>query len=442
MNSAGATQTASRLPHGEILYGSVLFGAALVAIALRWPESTLDLSTWHRVGFFLLFGLFTISIGYTQPALGYVSFDRVAQVSSILVLGPVDAAWINGIASFVYPWQRLRSGVPLRSVVNASLTNAGLMSLMVLTGGTVYLTLGGPVPLAYLSIETFAAVLAAMLAMQLINEIGMMALAWIRGDSLRSSLALFDTLTELTAGLIGVVVAIIWTRMEVGVLLLVLAVLVAGMLALKSFAEMRLRLERLVEERTAALNEKTLQLERLAMHDTLTGLYNRRHADGFLARELDRAVESDLPFSVALADVDHFKRINDGHSHGVGDRVLERVAEIMAEHVRESDLVARYGGEEFLLCLVGMEETAAVALCDRLRNAVERERWSRYSPGLQVTLSIGIATRRHETTTVALMHHADVCLYRAKNQGRNRVVSRPARENNTLRDAALRETSI
>jgi diguanylate cyclase (GGDEF)-like protein len=441
VNSAGATQAAPRLPHGELLYGSVLFASALLALALRWPESALGLTDWHRIGFFLLFGLFTISIGYTQPALGYVSFDRVAQVSSILLLGPVDAAWINGLASLIYPWQRLRNGVPLRSVLQASLTNAGLMSLMILVGGTVYIALGGPVPLAYLSIETFAAVLAAMLVMQLINEAGMMTLAWIRGDPLTSSLAMFDTLTELTAGLVGVVVAIVWTRMEASVLMLVLAVLVAGMLALKRFAEMRLRLERLVEERTAALNDKTLQLERLAMQDTLTGLYNRRHADGFLARELDRAVGSDLPFSIALADVDNFKRINDAHSHGVGDRVLERVAEIMAEHVRDSDLVARYGGEEFLLCFLGTDEATAVALCERLRGAVERERWSRYSSGLQVTLSIGIAARRHETTTVALLHHADVCLYRAKNQGRNRVVSRPERENNTMRDAALGRTS-
>jgi diguanylate cyclase (GGDEF)-like protein len=428
VNSAGATDTASHLRSGEFLYGAALFVAALAALALQWPHSTVDLADWHRIAFFLLFAVFTISIGYEQPALGYVSFDRVAQVSSILVLGPVDAAWINGLASLVYPWHRLRNGVPLRSVVNASLTNSGLMTLMILAGGTVYLGLGGPVPLAQLTFATFAAVLAALLAMQLINEAGMMMLARMRRDSIRGALSLFDTLTELTAGLIGVVVAIIWTRMEIEVLLLLLAVLVAGMLALKSYAEMRLRLERLVEERTAALRDKTLQLERLAAHDSLTGLYNRRHADAFLARELERAVGTAQPFSVALADVDRFKQINDGHSHGVGDRVLERVAEIMGQHVRESDLVARYGGEEFLLCFVGMDESSATALCDRLRDAVEREHWSRLSPGLQVTLSIGIATRRHETTTVALLHHADVCLYRAKNQGRNRVVARRAAE--------------
>jgi diguanylate cyclase (GGDEF)-like protein len=96
--------------------------------------------------------------------------------------------------------------------------------------------------------------------------------------------------------------------------------------------------------------------------------------------------------------------------------------------MRDSDLVARYGGEEFLLCLVGMSEQEALACCEDVRRAVERERWSRFAPGLQVTLSIGLAARRQETTTLALLHHADVCLYRAKNQGRNRVAARRVTE--------------
>jgi diguanylate cyclase (GGDEF)-like protein len=424
VKGAGATDTGSWLRSGEFLYGALVFGCAVAALAFTWPSSGVDPSDWHRVGFFLLLSLFTISIGYSHPSFGYVSFDRVAQVASILVLGPVDAAWISGLASLLYPWHRLRNGVPLRTVINASLTNSGLMALMVLVGGFLYLALGGPVPLAHPSLVAFAAVLAMLLAMQAINEIGMMALVRIRGQSARTSLSLFDTLTELTASLIGVLVAIVWTRMEVEVFLLLLAVLAAGMLALKRFAEMRLRLERLVEERTAALQEKTLQLERLAAQDTLTGLYNRRHADAFLARELEHAVRLGHPFSVALADVDRFKQINDAHSHGVGDRVLERVGEILAQRMRDSDLVARYGGEEFLFCLVGMGEQEAVGFCEELRRAVERERWSRFAPGLQVTLSIGLATRRQETTALALLQHADVCLYRAKHQGRNCVVSR------------------
>jgi diguanylate cyclase (GGDEF)-like protein len=419
-----ATDLVSWLRSGELLYGALLFTAALAALALTWPASGVDLSDWHRVGFFVGLSLFTISIGYRQPSFGYVSFDRVAQVSSILMLGPVDAAWINGLASLLYPWQRLRNGTPLRSVFSASLTNAGLMVLMILAGGFLYTELGGSVPLPHLTLPTFGAVLAAMVAMQAINELGIAALVRIRGQSVRASLSLFDTLTELTAGLIGVLIAAVWTSLETGAFLLLLAVLAAGMLALKRFAEMRLRLERLVEERTAALQEKTLQLERLAAEDTLTGLFNRRHADAFLAREIEHAVRLGQPISVALADVDRFKQINDLHSHAVGDRVLERVAEILTSRMRDCDLVARYGGEEFLFCLVGMNEEEAVRVCEELRRAVEADRWSRLAPGLQVTLSVGLATRLDETTALAMLHRADEALYQAKHLGRNRVVSR------------------
>jgi len=408
----------------ELLFAAALFAGAIVALALSWQGSNLDAGDLPRVAFVLAFALFTISIGYAHPTFGHVSFDRVAQVASILVLGPVDAAWLNGLASFIYPWHRLRKGVPPPSVLSAALTNAGLMALMILAGGKLYQNLGGPVPLTLLDLRSMGAILALLLTMQAINEAGMMVLAWVRGQAASHSVSLFDTLTELTSGLIGVLVAIVWTRMEIEVFLLMLAVLAAGMLALKSFAEMRFKLERLVEERTAALRDKTLQLERLVAQDTLTGLYNRRHADAFLVREMEHATRVGHPISIAIADVDRFKQINDGHSHTVGDRVLERVAQLLSERMRDSDLVARYGGEEFLFCLVGMSDQEAVAFCEELRRAVERERWPALAPGLQVTLSIGVATRRHETTAHALLHHADVCLYRAKDLGRNRVVAR------------------
>jgi diguanylate cyclase (GGDEF)-like protein len=408
---------------GEALYGSLLFAGAVTVLGLALPGSVVSLDDWPLVLFFLLFGLFTISIGYAHPVFGYVSFDRVAQVSSILVLGPVDAAWINGLASLLYPWHRLRNGVPLRAVCLAAVTNAGLMTLMVLAAGLMYVAIGGPVPLTRLEPGPFGAVLLMLIAMQVINEGGMLGLVRMRGQPARDSLSLFDTTTELTAGLIAVLVAIVWNRMETAVFMLLLAVLAAGMLALKQFAEMRLRLERLVAERTGALEEKTSQLERLVAQDTLTGLYNRRHADQFLLREIAQARREGRAVSVALADIDHFKQINDDHSHGVGDRVLEHVARIFRGRTRDSDLVARYGGEEFLFCFIGIDEPKAAAICEDLRLAVEQEDWAALSPGLQVTLSIGLAVCDAEPDAPALLQHADACLYRAKRLGRNRVVA-------------------
>jgi diguanylate cyclase (GGDEF)-like protein len=408
---------------GELVYGGVLFAAAAAALVLASDGSTLAAADWPQALFFLLFGLFTISIGYSHPVVGYVSFDRVAQVSSVLVLGPVDAAWINGLASLVYPWHRLRKGVPLRAVCIAALTNAGLMSLMVLGAGLLYVGVGGPVPLEYLAPGSFGAIALMLVTMQAINEGGMMTLARVRGRPVRESLSLSDTLTEMSAGLVAILVAIVWTRMEAAVLMLLLVVLAAGMLALKRFAEMRLTLERLVDERTGELREKSLQLERLAEQDTLTGLYNRRHADGFLGREIAHAARDGHPLGIALADIDHFKQINDEHSHGVGDRVLERVARIFAGRMRESDLVARYGGEEFLFCFAGSDETEAARRCEDLRAAVEGEDWARLSPGLRVTLSIGLAMLRDEADATAVLSRADTCLYQAKRLGRNRVVT-------------------
>jgi diguanylate cyclase (GGDEF)-like protein len=294
---------------------------------------------------------------------------------------------------------------------------------MVLLSGHLYLAVGGAVPLAHLDLASFGAVLLMLAAMQALNEAGMMGLYRLRGQRPRDAFSLFDTSMELAAGLAAIVVAITWTRMETSVLALLLAVLVAGMLALRRFAQMRLRLERLVAERTEALHEKTRELERLAARDTLTGLYNRRHADDHLREQLEQALRDGGGLSVALADIDHFKRINDEHSHGVGDRVLERVARIFEARLGGAGMAARYGGEEFLFCFPGLDDAAAQRLCEELRLAVQREDWCSLSPGLAVTMSVGLAVRRGETQVPALIERADTCLYLAKRAGRDRVVA-------------------
>jgi diguanylate cyclase (GGDEF)-like protein len=399
----------------------MLFAAALLALILLLPHSQVDVHDAPVLLFFLAFGLFTIAIGYAHPVFGHVSFDRVAQVSSLLVFGPVDAAWINGLASLLYPWHRLRKGIPLPNVAMAALTNSGLMTLMILGAGLVYVAIGGEIPLTRVGMEAVGPLLLLLLAMQVINEGGMMLLMRMRTQPTRYTLSLSDTATELMAGLVAVLVAIVWNRMEIEVFLLLLAVLAAGMLALRNFAEMRLRLERLVDKRTAALHEKTQQLERLAARDALTGLFNRRHADQFLLRAVARARQEPFPLTVALADIDHFKQINDEHSHGVGDKVLEYVGRILDSHLRDGDLVARYGGEEFLFCFIGLDEAAAARACEEIRIAVERADWTALSPGLRVTMSIGVACSEADPDATALLEHSDACLYRAKRLGRNRV---------------------
>lgn len=172
----------------------------------------------------------------------------------------------------------------------------------------------------------------------------------------------------------------------------------------------------------ARLREQAAELERQTREDALTGISNRRHLDAQLATEWERALRFGRALTVAMADIDHFKQVNDRYSHAVGDEVLRMVARILRENTRGVDVVARYGGEEFCLILVETKATAAAKLCERLRGLIADHPWDALRPGLSVTVSIGVAGL-HEGADApdALLAAADVRLYAAKHAGRNRV---------------------
>lgn len=167
---------------------------------------------------------------------------------------------------------------------------------------------------------------------------------------------------------------------------------------------------------------RVAELERDSLEDALTGLANRRRLDARLQAEFERATHGSAPqpLALALADIDHFKAINDRFLHVVGDEVLRVVARLLARQVRGDDLAARYGGEEFAL-LLGAAGDAAHAACERVRAAVEEFDWTRVHPGLRVTVSIGMARRAEAATAQDLLRLADARLYRAKAGGRNQV---------------------
>ena len=160
---------------------------------------------------------------------------------------------------------------------------------------------------------------------------------------------------------------------------------------------------------------------RLAMEDALTGLANRRQLDERLATLIRDAKKSGTLVTVALADVDHFKGINDRFSHAVGDEVLRCVGEILRGFCRLGDLAGRYGGEEFVLVFRAMDLRAAAEICERVRRRVEHYDWSSIHPHLRVTLSIGLATSGSFEEPDALLDTADHWLYEAKHRGRNQV---------------------
>jgi len=426
----GSTSPVADSPfwRGDIFFALAMFVVACIAIAYVGRHSGFILHGygWGISAFFLLYGIFTITVGYPHPGFGHVSFDRVAQVASILVLGPVDAAWINGLASLIYPWHRLFNKVPLRSVIIASLHNSGMMTLVVLSCGLLYTHLGGPIPLTSLDLATGGLLLLLVLSMQLLNDLSMMCLIYLRGSDPSRLLNVFSTGVELTSGLMAVVVAIVFVRLEPVVFVVLLLVLSIGMLVLKQFAQMRARLEFLVEKRTEELRLKSLELEQQATHDKLTGLFNRRYADDYLQREIEATRRHDRDFTVALADVDHFKQINDSFSHAVGDRVLQRISAILVERCRKTDVVARYGGEEFLLCFPDTNSEFAEQICGQIRKAVERTDWADVigvgGANTRITISFGIAEVNDDSRRTGILSDADNRLYMAKHKGRNRIV--------------------
>jgi diguanylate cyclase (GGDEF)-like protein len=172
-----------------------------------------------------------------------------------------------------------------------------------------------------------------------------------------------------------------------------------------------------------ALARKAKALTEVSQQDPLTSLLNRRGLDAHIATVLSSSDASGESVTVALIDVDHFKRINDTFSHSIGDVVLRRVAAIIRDQCRQQDLAVRYGGDEFLLVLAGADLSMGTRVLARLKDNVDAWPWAREAPGLKVTLSIGIATRPPGGALAAAIAVADEALYDAKAAGRNRIAT-------------------
>jgi diguanylate cyclase (GGDEF)-like protein len=172
-----------------------------------------------------------------------------------------------------------------------------------------------------------------------------------------------------------------------------------------------------------ALKEANKRIEELAELDDLTGSFNRRCIMRFLDDGITRAHRINAPCSIALIDLDWFKRINDTYGHPTGDEVLRTFAITVFANIRTVDRFGRYGGEEFLLVLPDTPGETASRTLDRLRTIVAGLDWSALSPGLRVTISAGIATLDANETSDSFLARVDIALYKAKAQGRNRIAS-------------------
>lgn len=190
-------------------------------------------------------------------------------------------------------------------------------------------------------------------------------------------------------------------------------------LALKNreLAEAHAELERRADQLESLQDQLIEQAER----DWLTGLRNRR----YLARELGHSSSESLspPFSVAVLDLDHFKQVNDLLGHAAGDQVLVRIAALLGDATRDTDVVVRSGGEEFLIVMPQTDSRAAAICCERMRRAIGSARWDEIDEGLSLTASVGVASTAVTSSLESLVNLADQRLYEAKRAGRNRVVA-------------------
>jgi diguanylate cyclase (GGDEF)-like protein len=167
---------------------------------------------------------------------------------------------------------------------------------------------------------------------------------------------------------------------------------------------------------------RVMEIRVLSRTDALTGLASRRHFLDELSREVSRARRHGRPIGLAMLDLDHFKRVNDGHGHGVGDEVLRSVARRMADCLRAQDLVGRIGGEEFGIILPETDGEGVLRVARRLREAISARPFDGRDGPLSLSVSIGVATAEGPDCTVgSLVEQADEALYQAKAGGRDCV---------------------
>jgi diguanylate cyclase (GGDEF)-like protein len=172
--------------------------------------------------------------------------------------------------------------------------------------------------------------------------------------------------------------------------------------------------------RVTRLSDEAGGFERRAIEDPLTGLSNRQQLEASVGQLSQRFPET--PLTLLIADIDHFRRINDTGSHATGDAVLRAFAGVLRAQSRPQDILARIGGEKFVVVLGGpVSMTRAMLVAERLRAAIEAHDWTSLQPGMAVTASIGVTTCAPGESLIAALGRADAAVYECKRGGRNQV---------------------
>jgi len=189
-----------------------------------------------------------------------------------------------------------------------------------------------------------------------------------------------------------------------------------------SLARRLARLNGRLQSQRAELRSALERVQQMAIRDELTRSFNRRHMTDLIALQRSHHHRNALPLAVSLLDLDHFKKVNDGLGHAVGDEVLRRFAEAAARQLRGGDLLSRWGGEEFLVLFPATRSAEACAALQRVRDALAAQDFTDLCPRLRVTFSAGVTMIRPDESDAAAIERADRAMYRAKDDGRDRTV--------------------
>lgn len=229
-----------------------------------------------------------------------------------------------------------------------------------------------------------------------------------------------------TVALVG---AIMWWRCltqpayyQPAIELIWFVLLAVSMFAVTQIAAQSSVMRARLKAHKGALEQALAHIQQMATHDDLTGLANRRHVMDLLAGHAERHARGGPAFYVAIADLDHFKHINDTHGHAVGDEALRTFAVVASAQLRTTDVIGRWGGEEFLLLLPESQPGDPTVGIERLRDALTRTPASSHVPELRVRFSAGLSRYRPGEAVADTIERADRALYSAKGAGRNRAL--------------------
>lgn len=327
-----------------------------------------------------------------------LAFTLQAVQDGRLVLSDVVRATAGVLVLQAFSWGFLRSGLADRVAWDRHFV---LIPVLLATVAVNYLFYFTP---------------AAMPLFFVAWVVSMLFIAGLAGFS-----AVFGMATVMTAGYL--LVSFLLVERGAPISLQYNAVLAGSFLALGAYTGLifeRLRRDR-VERR-----QLRQQLSQLAFTDPLTDLPNRRHFEQVIDAEIARIDRYGGVCSLAILDVDHFKNYNDTLGHPAGDEVLRRLSSLMRDHLRATDFLARYGGEEFALLMVNTPRKEAILAVQRILDAVEQYPFpdEHVQPRGHITVSAGVAAAPEEGSEPStIIHAADVALYKAKRDGRNRIVA-------------------